>query len=138
MFFLVASCLIKASWTAVKQIICKNHLYIGCLCTDHYELRLFVYLTGTRSYDHVEPTYTWLMRWLHVQLNPRSRPTHDARTTLIRHRFNVLTLYQRPYNAVLTSCASWVLYSFSLTTKQKLKINLINCKSTLVLYISSI
>ena len=35
--------------------------------------------------------------------------TQLVRTTLIRHRFNVLTSFQRPYNVVLTPRAGWVL-----------------------------
>ena len=41
-------------------------------------------------------------RIVHTQL------AHDVRTTLLRRRFNVFTSFQRPYNVVLTSCASWV------------------------------
>ena len=37
------------------------------------------------------------------------QPPHNVKTTLIRRHFNVLTSYQRPYNVVLTSCASWTL-----------------------------
>ena len=37
-----------------------------------------------------------------------TQPTHDVRTTLLRHRFSVLTPFQRSYNVVLTSCASLV------------------------------
>ena len=41
-----------------------------------------------------------------ITLYVLTQPSHDVRTTLLRRRFSVLTSSQRPYNVVLTSCAS--------------------------------
>ena len=51
----------------------------------------------------------WLWKVITGDLNIRepSQLAHDVRTTLLRRRFNVLTSFQRLYNVVLTSCASW-------------------------------
>jgi len=46
-----------------------------------------------------------------------TQQAHDVRTTLLRHHFTVLTLWQRPNNVVLTSCAGWVIVKTSYTVK---------------------
>ena len=46
-----------------------------------------------------------------IELIELIQPANDVRTTLLQRRFNVLTSFQRPYNVVLTSCASWEGYT---------------------------
>ena len=36
-----------------------------------------------------------------------SQLAHNVVWTLLRHRFKVLTSFQRPYDVVLTSCTCW-------------------------------
>ena len=45
---------------------------------------------------------------IRVKEIPLTQLSHDVRTTLLRGRISVVTSFQRPYNVVLTSCASWV------------------------------